>query len=271
MEEKSTNLIINQRTFSEQIAMLKLNIEKLFESILDLKEEDEEKFVKFFKLNQTFSFKLTNLLIGFIELEENILKAPSTKYYEIFFKDKTLKEFNENKLTRQVDSLLSQYFSVMDTFIRNIFLIVGEKNIDGLGTLYGRENLINDKKDIFAIFFEKAMKEELNNFKAYRDYSIHRGNFSIESVEDLSYEEYSINSYNIFKIKRMEGRTYSKDKKWVQKINPLFRANIMNLLVCVNDVLGKINQKYLAELEETENKQNFDSVSEEKTQDNKMD
>lgn len=240
-----------QSEFSQEISNLKKEIEQLFEMILSLKDEEESEFFKFFNLNKTFSFKLTNLLINFIEIENTILNSSSTHYYETILNDESQTIFNENKLSRQTDSFLTQYFSILDIFIKGISSILGDKNVDGIGTLWGREEQLQKKnKDVLGIFFDPLLKESIGELKDYRDYSVHKGNVSIQKTIERPNEEYHLTSYHILKVKRKEGREYSKDKKWMQKINLLIRNNIFNLLYCTKDTLSKIQQSYWDETQE---------------------
>lgn len=245
--EEDLTRIINPDLFIQDI---KGNLDAIsfeIESLAKFVEQDYELLGYLVQFNKIFGFKVGNLMIALFDLEREILSSPVDWYSDLLWGEDRNTQQTQNKIERLVDSILTQYFSVLDIFIKSLTKIkkIG-KDIDSLGSLYHYEDkkeLDTEEKKVFEQFL--INRDKFEEIKAYRDYTIHHGNVNIESTKEGVLEnQHPTISYRVYLVKKLKGKTYKQSKLTSQKINVLLRKHISKLMECCGKSLMNIRQEY---------------------------
>lgn len=257
-EDSNLGLILNPDSFIQHIKNLLNTIDFEVDSLSQLVEENYELMGYLNQFKKTFDFKIGNLLTLSLDLEREILGSPANDWYDNLLEMNFYRLQTNNKINRFVDSLLTQYFSILDIFIKSLTRIKKtKKDVDSLGSLYfyqDQKELSAEESKTFEYFLKN--RESFEEIKAYRDYTVHHGNVNIESTkEGIIENQYPLNSYYVYVVKKSKGKTYHKSKRNQIKINILFRYHIAVLLENISNSLRQIREEF--EREEFEEREDM--------------
>jgi len=247
-QQQEKNIIVLDN-FVSTLAQLKLNIDVYFNELQRFNEEDNEKFGFIEKFKRLFNFKLDNLIEWFLDLEDEVLGSSTDAYYQILFNSDQKITNSSEQVTRLVDAFLTQYFSLFDIFVKFVCNFKFPKladEIDSLGTLYYYLDKHKDDVELKTVFGDMvANRTFFENMKNYRDYLVHQGNLSIEPTRQNPDEQgYSLNSFYMFEINKIEPRKYSKSKMNLQKVNIFIRQGLGFQVQSFSNTLDRMRLEY---------------------------
>lgn len=195
--------------------------------------------IKSFK--DAFFFKLDRLLDCFLELERQILTSSFDNYSPMLYERNLVVEDTIKKITNIVDLFFTQFFSLMDIFIKAIIKIYKPSiagQIDSLGRLYSYLHKAGDKADktLFGSLIEN--ETDFSDFRDYRDYLIHHGNLSIEQTRYKANEEYYLDEYHVHYVHKDGSHKYLVRSDFQTKLNLYIRVNLKHELDAFHQILG---------------------------------
>lgn len=242
IEDLKENIIYLDK-FVLKIAETRNTLEFEFGQIKKLKDDDSH-FGLIERYKSAIFFKLEQLLNCFVDLEREILSSSTNQYYDLIYSRTLSTKPTINKVTSLVDSFITQYFSLLDIFIKFVCkLVKADEKINGLGYFLGEKQFDQKISKIFKNVIDK--RGDFQDFKNYRDYLIHHGNLSLDLSRSKVNDEYSLDSFNMHEITKLGWKQYTKNQNSMQKVNVYLRYNLRLLLNTFLGVLYEVRAEDL--------------------------